>query len=72
MSLKPAFFSKSLTDNTRRVLCSVESKVFFMIIPVSSKRQQKQCQDQFVNKNKVPSITLIFVLFLWTNTLKHA
>lgn len=56
---KPAFYSRTLTYNTRSMLHSAESKVF-MIIPVSSKRQQKQCQDQFVNKTRSHPLCYFF------------
>lgn len=61
----------SLTYDTRRVLCSIKfKKVSFRIIPVSSKRKQKQCQDQFVNKTRSHPLSYFLVLFLWTNTLE--
>lgn len=72
ISLKPAFYSRSLTYITRSMLHSTESKVF-MIIPVSSKRQKVQCQDQFVYKTRSHPLQyyFCFVLFLMDNYIKR-
>lgn len=70
-SLKPAFIAGHRLNNTRSMLNSAESKVFF--ITVSSKRQKKkstkqnnkkQCQDQFVNKSRSHPLCSIFFFCL--------